>query len=66
MVLYEQTTLILNQYEEDLVNSNYDEKILQRLICELRPDNLPKQYFFGTQDAVKALKFNKVRRQVVG
>lgn len=61
----EQTTLILNQYEEDLLNSNYDEKILQQLILELKPENLPKQYFFGTKKAIKTLKFGKVRRQIV-
>ena len=61
----EQTVLILNQYEEDLKNSNYDEKILRQLIAELKPENLPKQYFFGTDQAVKTLKFGKVRRQIV-
>lgn len=62
----EQTALILNQYEEDLKNSNYDERILRQMIAELKPENLPKQYFFGTERALKTLRFGKVRRQIIG
>ena len=36
------------------------------LIKELKPENLPKQYFFGTDEAIKTLRFKKVRREIVG
>lgn len=61
----EQTTLILNQYEQDLINSNYAEEILMLLIDELKPENLPKQYFFGTRKALKVLEFDEPGRQAV-
>lgn len=28
--------------------------------------NLPKQYFFRTQEAVKTLGFDRIKRQVIG
>jgi len=36
------------------------------LIKELEPENLPKQYFFGTNHAIKMLHFKKIRREIVG
>ncbi len=36
------------------------------LIKELEPENLPKQYFFGTRQALSKLHFKKVRREIVG
>jgi hypothetical protein len=60
-----ETTLILNQYAEDLRKSNYDEDICLQVVRELKPENLPKQYFFGTEVALKALRFDQVKRQVV-
>ena len=44
-------------------------KVLPRndkVIAELKPENLPKQYFFRTKEAVNTLRFDKVKRQVVG
>lgn len=35
-------------------------------ILELEPENLPKQYFFGTNAAIQKLKFKKIRRELVG
>ena len=37
-----------------------------KVIAELKPENLPKQYFFRTKEAVNTLSFDKVKRQVIG
>jgi hypothetical protein len=36
------------------------------LIKELEPENLPKQYFFGTIHAIRMLHFKKIKREIVG
>jgi len=61
-----ETTTIINEYFEELENSGYAEEICQRVIEQLKPENLPKQYFFRTEKAIKTLSFNTVKRQVVG
>lgn len=38
----------------------------EKVIAELKPENLPKQYFFRTDESVKTLSFDKVKRQVIG
>ena len=57
---------IINAYREELISNNYSDEILDALIKELEPENLPKQYFFGTTHAIKMLHFKKVKREVVG
>lgn len=46
--------------------TNYADEVLDSLIKELEPENLPKQYFFGTSAAIQKLRFKKIRREIVG
>lgn len=62
----ENTTTIINIYTEEILASNYSDEVLDALIKDLEPENLPKQYFFGTGAAVKKLRFKQVRREIVG
>lgn len=63
----EETTTIINNYEEELERTNYSEEVLLQLISELKPENLPKQYFFANEKAVRTLKFDpRGKREVVG
>lgn len=62
----ENTVTIINAYREELISNNYSDEILDALVKELKPENLPKQYFFGTNHAIKMLHFKKVKREVVG
>lgn len=61
-----ETTTIINDYIDELEESGYAEEICEKVIAELKPENLPKQYFFRTNRAVQTLKFDKIKRQVVG
>ena len=60
-----QTSVILNAYQEDLLKADFDDELCEEVIKELMPENLPKQYFFGTEAAIKTLQFAKVKRQVI-
>lgn len=62
----ENTVTIINAYREELITTNYADEVLDSLIKELKPENLPKQYFFGTNAAVQKLQFKKIRREIVG
>ena len=61
-----ETTTIINEYYDELEESGYSDEVCDKVIAELKPENLPKQYFFRTNEAVKTLSFDKVKRQVVG
>ena len=61
-----ETTTIINEYYDELEKSGYSEDMCEKVIAELKPENLPKQYFFGTKEAVETLSFDKVKRQVIG
>ena len=61
-----ETTTIINEYYDELEASGYSDEVCEKVIAELKPENLPKQYFFRTQEAVKTLSFDKVKRQVIG
>lgn len=61
-----ETTVIINEYYDELEDSGYAEEICQKVIKQLKPENLPKQFFFRTKEAIKTLSFNTVKRQVVG
>ena len=61
----ENTVTILNSYREELMATDYADEVLDALIRDLEPENLPKQYFFGTGLAVKRLLFKKVRREMI-
>ena len=61
-----ETTTIINEYYDELEESGYSDEVCEKLIAELKPENLPKQYFFRTQEAVKTLSFNRIKRQVIG
>ena len=61
-----ETTTIINEYYDELEKSGYADEVCDRVIKELRPENLSKQYFFRTKVAVGTLCFDKVKRQVVG
>lgn len=60
-----ETNMILNDYAEDLERSNYSDEICEEVIKALKPENLPKQYFFGTEEAIKTLSFDRIRRQII-
>lgn len=62
----ENTVTIINAYKEEILKTDYAETVLDALISELEPENLPKQYFFGTSTAIKKLRFKKNRREIVG
>lgn len=62
----ENTVTIINAYKEELLETNYAEDVLDALINELEPENLPKQYFFGTNAAIEKLRFKRNRREIVG
>ena len=61
-----QTSMLLNAYQDELLETGFDEQLCDQVIRELMPENLPKQYFFGTEDAVRTLHFAPVRRRVIG
>ena len=61
----ENTVTIINSYREELIVTNYADEVLDSLIKELEPENLPKQYFFGTNAAIQKLQFKKIRREIV-
>ena len=61
-----ETTAIINDYYEELEESNYADDVCEKVIAELQPENLPKQYFFRTKEALLTLSFDKVKRQVIG
>lgn len=56
---------IYSMEQSVLVASNYADEVLDALIEELEPENLPK-HFFGTTAAIQMLRFKKVRREIVG
>ena len=62
----ENTVTVINSYREELIASDYADEVLEQLISDLEPENLPKQYFFGTSAAIQTLRFKKVRREIVG
>lgn len=62
----ENTVTIINVYKEELLATDYAEEVLDALIKELSPENLPKQYFFGTGAAIEKLRFKKNKREIVG
>lgn len=61
-----ETTTIINEYYDELEESGYSDEVCDKVIAELKPENLPKQYFFRTPEAVNTLSFDKVKRQVIG
>lgn len=62
----EETTTIINQYEPLLIKNDYCDEILKQLVSELKPENLPKQYFFANEKAIATLKFCPEKRRIVG
>ncbi len=62
----ENTVTIINSYREDLIRTGYADEVLDELIKDLEPENLPKQYFFGTYAAIQKLRFKRVKREIVG
>ena len=60
-----ETITIINEYYDELEESGYSDKVCEKVIAELKPENLPKQYFFRTQEAVKTLSFDTVKWQVI-
>ena len=62
----ENTVTVINSYKEELIATNYADEVLDALIKELEPENLPKQYFFGTSAAIQKLRFKKNRREILG
>lgn len=61
----EETTTIINHYEPKLIKCKYSDEILEQLISELRPENLPKQYFFANKKATDTLKFARIKREII-
>ncbi len=62
----ENTVTVINSYKEELLATNYSDEVLDALTKELEPENLPKQYFFGTSAAIQKLRFKKIKREIVG
>lgn len=62
----ENTVTIINSYKEELIRTDYADEVLDELIKELEPENLPKQYFFGTYAAIQKLRFKGIKREIVG
>lgn len=62
----ENTVTVINSYKDELEETDYADEVLDALIKELEPENLPKQYFFGTGQAICKLHFKNVRREIVG
>ena len=62
----ENTVTIINSYKKELVAANYADEVLDALVKELEPENLPKQYFFGTTASIQKLRFKNNRREIVG
>ena len=60
-----ETTAIINEYYDELKKSGYSDDICDKVIAELKPENLPKQYFFRTNKAVNTLSFDKKKKQVI-
>ena len=60
-----ETTTIINEYYDELEESGYADEVCEKVIAELKPENLPKQFFFRTKEAVSTLRFDEVKRQVV-
>ncbi len=56
----------LRMYIDAIKEADYADEVLEQLISDLEPENLPKQYFFGTSAAIQTLRFKKVRREIVG
>ena len=61
-----ETTTIINDYIDELEESGYSDEVCNKVIAELKPENLPKQYFFRTEKAIRTLSFDKIKRQVIG
>lgn len=61
-----ETTTIINEYYDELEQSGYSDDVCDNVLSELKPENLPKQYFFRTKEALSTLSFDKVKRQVIG
>lgn len=61
----ENTVTVINSYKEELIATDYADDMLDDLIKELEPENLPKQYFFGTNASIQKLRFKKTRREIV-
>lgn len=61
----ENTVAVINDYIRELHRTNYDNVILQRLLYDLHPENLPKQYFFATEEALKYLQFSNRWRDII-
>ena len=61
-----ETTTIINEYYDELEESGYSNEVCDKVIAELKPETLPKQYFFRIKEAVNTLSFDKVKRQVIG
>ena len=58
-----QTTMIINEYLDELIETNFSEKTCRKVISKLKPENLPKQYFFGIEKSIK--KLSLIKRQEV-
>ena len=61
-----ETTTIINEYYDELEESGYSDEVCDKVIAELKPENLPKQYICRTPEAVNTLSFDKVKRQLIG
>jgi len=60
-----ETNMILNDYADELEKQHYSDEICEEVIEALKPENLPKQYFFGTEASLKTLSFDRIKRQVI-
>lgn len=62
----ENTVTVINIYREAIKEAKDSDEVLDALIKDLEPENLPKQYYFGTNKAIQKLRFKQIRREIVG
>lgn len=55
----ENTVTVINSYKEELIATNYADEVIDALIRELEPENLPKQYFLGQVMQFKSFDLRK-------
>ena len=59
------TMSIIEDNKVALINSNFHPDIVARVIEELKVNNYPKQYYFGTEAAISKLKFDRIPREII-
>lgn len=59
------TMQIIEDNKAILIQSNFNENIVSRVLEELKVNIYPKQYYFGTEAAISKLKFDRIPREII-